>query len=222
MKKKRTVRKSTILKVYKEIALGPRSEIKLVARKLRISKTSAKISLELLSKFNLIKKRTYSDIGVSFYYPSDQRVYTVIITSFTRSYLILINSKIEVLDYLEFVCSDNLLPDENLHCFLKNAREFIKNYSYYKFPSPLYFFIPMKKSSSKKNEYEYLFPEYRLIDLPHFICERINIRKTVTIPYLCTRTLNIKDKEDMCSLMCALLSKLITKSKNKNKADCPK
>ena len=73
----RTIYKKTLVNVLRHVIKEKRTEIKVAARKLRISKKSADIALATLTKFKFIKERKYKDIGVSYYYPSKERLFTI-------------------------------------------------------------------------------------------------------------------------------------------------
>lgn len=213
-KRNKRIYKKTFIHVYNYVATHKRCESKIIARDLNVSKISVSIALDYLVKNSYIKERHYDDIGISYYYPSDKTRFCILYFTPHISHLIICNTALDVLEHFRYIYSDAIMPDENLHIFLKNAYKWISEYSYQKPSDQVYFFCPCKDFTDKSKQL--FFPELELIDIATFVNQRMNSKCASVIMYKYDRSLMNPSKRNILDMISAILYSKLVKTKNKN------
>jgi len=211
--KTKTIYKKTVLKVYSYVCSHDRSECKIIAKDLSSDRSSVSKALDILTRENYIKERKYSDIGVSYYYPSDKNKFCVLLFSPTVSHMLVCNGALDILEHFRYAYSEVIMPDENLHIFLKNSYKFLSEYSIQKPFDEVFLFCPYKLSDQT---HEYCFPELRLIDLDQFVKERMNAQKAVILDFNYNKYGIELSRQNVSDIISFILSTKLTKSENKN------
>lgn len=220
--KKQTGRKiyrKTLLKVFAFVAKNGRTECKKVARALRTEKNSALKALRILHKAELIKARKYSDMGVTYYYPSDKREFTILVFRPTKSFAIVCNSALGIERMVSCSYCSFMLPDENLHYFLKIAHKFL-SIKYKQLPGKHPFIaIPGTRDPKKGTVSSDIFPELRLIDIERFVCERLKTSSCHVLCYDFSLTKNEKDRDFIAELVTKAISENFKKKNKKTDSE---
>lgn len=214
-KHSKTIYKKTLIKVYSYIATHKRGECKIIARDLRMDKGSVQTALKILTRIGYITKRSYADIGVSYYYPSTKKIFCILIFSPAVSHLIFCNLSLEISEHFRYIYTDTIMPDENLHLFLKNAYKIISDYSTQKPQDSVYLFCPRKTATGKIKQDELYFPELGLVDLKRFVKERMNASKASIIYYDYENEVYDFTENDIVALISKILTLKLVKTKNK-------
>ncbi len=118
-KKPKTIYKKTLTKVLRHVIVKKRTEIKVAARELGLRRYSVLAALKILQRSNLVKERKYEDMGISYYYPNDERYFTIYVFRPTQSFVFVADSAMNIHFKLAYHYSSFMMPDENLHHFLK-------------------------------------------------------------------------------------------------------
>ncbi len=213
-RKSKTIYKKTLTNVLGYVIKNKRAEIKIAARELNLSKESVKTALGILTKYQLVKKRNYADMGISYYYPSDKREYTIFVFNSKRSFVAVIDSALNVKYSLWYINSSFMLPDENLHCFLKNTYKCVTD----EFGSlPGRFPILAVTGSIHKNSGRVIcsqMPELGLIDIECFSKERLKSKKCAVITYEYDVSKTEKNKDFLLELLKKAVDKSFKKTSN--------
>ena len=179
----KTIYKKTLLKVYKYVLDHKRTEIKIAAKELNLNKESVRRALHILSKNNYVTERKYADMGISYFYPSDKRQFVIYVFHPKYSFLIIIDSKMTLWYTYYMKYRENMMPDDNLHHFLKQA-SYEANLDYGGIPDEIPFVAFPGKLNEKTGRIDSeTIPELALTDTDEYTRELLGKKHVRCICY---------------------------------------
>lgn len=217
-KKTKTIYKKTLTNVYKYVLAHKRTEIKVAARELRLNKESVRMALSILKKARFIRERKYNDIGVSYFYPCEDRLLFIYWFSRYDSFLIVLTSKLELYYMRRYPYFINMMPDDNLHHFLKRMRLMAIDIFGELPPQPPYVALPGVINEKTGRVESESIPELMLIDSLSSIRTVLLDQRAKLLTYDMKDIHNPYDRECQKKLgMMAFEATFIRKKKNINK-----
>ena len=181
--KPKTIYKKTLTKVYKYVLSNKRTEIKIAARELNLDKESVRQALYILAKHDFIKERKYKDIGVSYYYPSDSRYFIIYVFHPIKCFLIVFDSKLKLWYKFYIRYFKNMMPDDNLHHFLKKvSNEAELDFGGLPDEVPFIAFPGRLNKNTGRIESD-VIPELALLDVDSYIKDLLNNNRVKKIFY---------------------------------------
>lgn len=174
MKNQQKIPKTTLIKIYKYLALNEKIEVKNAARDLNIDSIKVLFVLENLCKLKIAKKRTYKDMGVTYYYPSKEKLYPIFCLSPIYSYMYLIDPALNVRFKAFYYYNKEFFPEKNIEIFLKNALKYTKM-QYEDIPAKtVYFGIAESRVAIFNKKRFSLFKLLKYTDMYSMIKEMLN------------------------------------------------
>ncbi len=214
----RTIYKKTLANVLRHVIESKRTEIKVAAKALHISRESAAIALSVLTKFGFIKERKYKDIGVSYYYPSRERMFTIFVLMPSRSFMLVCDSAMNIRYNMWYGNVPFLDAKMNLHHFLKKMCNYLRS-DCGEIPGRIPFLAISgridKKARRITSEY---FPDLASCDIEKYLCEIINVNRIGIFAYDHTPELTNENRGVLMKIMMgATQCFFIKKKKSGNK-----
>ena len=215
----KTIYKKTLANVLRHVIENKRTELKVTARTLHISKESASIALSTLTKFGFIKERKYRDIGVSYYYPSEARMFTIFVLMPTRSFMFVCDSAMNIKYNMWYANVPYMDTKMNLHHFVKRMCNYLKA-NYGEIPGSIPFLaIPRENGKKSTRAHSPYFPDLNLNEIEKYLCNLINVKRIGMFYYEYSPEQNNKNQDFLLDIMLGATKRFfIKKKKNTNKS----
>ena len=214
-RKTKTIYKKTLTKVYKYVLAHKRTEIKVAARELGLNRESVRMALHILTKAKFIRERKYKDIGVSYFYPCEDRLLFIYWFCRNSSYLIVLTSKLELYYMLRYPCFSNMMPDDCLHHFLKRTHLVMLDLFGEEPKHAPYVALPGEFNKKTGRVESKMIPELMLIEPISFVRSVLRDNRTKVITYDIRDIYNPLSKE--CQERLGILAFEATFIRNKKK-----
>lgn len=209
----KTIYKKTLANVLRHVIKNKRTELKLTARELHISKESAAIALSTLTKFGFIKERKYKDIGVSYYYPSKDRAFTIFVLMPTRSFMFVCDSSMNVKYNLWYGNVPYMDTKMNLHHFVKRMCNYLQS-NCAEIPGTIPFLaIPGKVDKVSGRICSPYFPDLTSTDIEKYLCKLINVKRIGIFGYEYSPEQSYKSEDFLLEIMLGATKRFFVKKK---------
>ncbi len=206
--------KKTLANVLRHVIENKRTEIKVTARKLGISRDSARIALNTLTKYGFIKERKYSDIGVSYFYPSNKRLMTIFVLDPHESFVFVCDSSMNIKYNMSYGMVGYMDTKMNLHHFLKRTCLYFKA-DYGAIPGGAPFLaIPGTINESTQKIHSEFFPDLTSCEIEMYLRDIINVKRIGLFEYKYLPDRSRHDIDYLTDLMLGAAVRFFVKKKN--------
>ena len=209
-----TIYKKTLANVLNHVIESKRTEIKVTASKLNISRDSARIALLTLAKYGFIKERKYSDIGVSYFYPADRRLLTIFVLCPVESFVFVCDTSMNIKYNMAYGMVPYMDTRMNLHHFFKRICSYLRN-DHGEIPGTIPFLaIPGSIDQNSGRIRSEFFPDLTSCEIEKHLREIIGVKRIGMFGYDHPRQVNRHDREHLKELMLGAVMRFFIKKKN--------
>ena len=172
-----TIYKKTLANVLSHVIDSKRTEIKVAAKTLNITKDSARIALNTLTRYGFIKERKYKDIGVSYYYPSDNRVMTIFVLDPAESFVFVCDTSMNIKYNMAYGMVPYMDTKMNMHHFIKRMGIYLRSDSG-EIPGAIPFLaVPGKVNEINGKIISEQFPDLIAKDIEKYLRELMGVKR---------------------------------------------